>query len=609
MDNPKQQIVDKLKDANNILVTVSSNPSVDQLAACIGLTLLLNKLKKHATAVFSGEIPSTIEFLKPEDTLEKNTDSLRDFIIALDKSKADKLRYKVEDKVVKIFITPYRTSITQDDLDFSQGDFNVDVVVALGVHEQKDLDQAITSHGRILHDATVASINTANGGELGTLNWTDAGASSLSELVTGLGDAMGKELIDAQVATALLTGIVAETDRFSNEKTSSVTMSISAELMTAGANQQLVATKLQENVAPAVVEPLDDAESPANPGEDNGTLEIKHAKPPVEGNRPDYEPYDDVQPPAGPSGPTPDSPRDDQPPADSAPPTKEPELPEIGSVHGNGPRLVDQPPSLGGTLTANIVPEGLDPSTDPLTLPEVEPPILSHDAPRSMPDQPAAANEPATPTPSLQLAPMPNEPFVPSEPENPQIHIDDDGNLQMPLGAPLAEAPDTNSSVSNSNVEHETLNELEEAVHSPHVEGEEQPDGQNVDSARSAVEDAINSSSTPPSLEPIAALNAQPLGLDLHDEAAPPLVPMPPESALDQVAPPTTPPETNMTNEPAPGMGISPADQPLDMPLPPNLMPRPANPVPPTSVVSNPTPPPPVPPPMTPPSFLGPNQQ
>src|SRR5580692_3524546 len=134
MDNPKQQVIERLKQANNVLVTVRSNPSVDQLAACIGLTLMLNKIGKHATAVFSGEIPSTIEFLKPEATLEKNTDSLRDFIIALDKSKADKLRYKVEDNVVRIFITPYKTSIGQEDLEFSEGDFNVDVVIALGVH-------------------------------------------------------------------------------------------------------------------------------------------------------------------------------------------------------------------------------------------------------------------------------------------------------------------------------------------------------------------------------------------------------------------------------------------------------------------------------------------
>src|SRR5580700_7122960 len=147
------------------------------------MTLALNKMKKHATAVFSGAVPSIIEFLQPEKTLEKNTDSLRDFIIALDKSKADKLRYKVEDKFVKIFITPYRTSISEKDLQFSEGDFNVDVVLALGVHRQTDLDQAITAHGRILHDATVVSINTQPNVELGSMNLLEPKASSLSEIM------------------------------------------------------------------------------------------------------------------------------------------------------------------------------------------------------------------------------------------------------------------------------------------------------------------------------------------------------------------------------------------------------------------------------------------
>src|SRR3954470_23020010 len=115
----KQQIVERIKQAENILVTVSANPSVDQLASCIGLTLLLNKMGKSATAVFSGKIPSTIEFLQPEKTLETSTDSLRDFIISLDKAKADKLRYKVEDQFVRIFITPYRTSLSEKDVQFS----------------------------------------------------------------------------------------------------------------------------------------------------------------------------------------------------------------------------------------------------------------------------------------------------------------------------------------------------------------------------------------------------------------------------------------------------------------------------------------------------------
>src|SRR5665811_970464 len=139
----KQQIVDKIKTSTNVLVTVSRDPSVDELSAALGLAALLNKLGKHATAIFSGAIPPAISFLDPTKVFENTVDSLRDFIIALDKEKADHLRYKVEGDVVKIFITPYRTTITNADLEFSQGDFNVDLVLALGVSDQSHLDAAL----------------------------------------------------------------------------------------------------------------------------------------------------------------------------------------------------------------------------------------------------------------------------------------------------------------------------------------------------------------------------------------------------------------------------------------------------------------------------------
>lgn len=245
----KQQIVEKIKDSSNILVTVSRNPSVDELSAALGLTLLLNKMKKHATAVFSGAIPPAITFLDPEKTFEATVDSLRDFIIALDKDKADHLRYKVDGDVVKIFITPYRTTITSSDLEFSQGDYNVELVLALGVDNQDDLDAALAAHGRILHDATVAAMSVGDSkSELGSIDWHEQNASSLSEVLVALSDGLksDKALLDEQIATAFLTGIVAATDRFSNSLTSSRAMTVAGQLMSAGANQQLIASKLEE---------------------------------------------------------------------------------------------------------------------------------------------------------------------------------------------------------------------------------------------------------------------------------------------------------------------------------------------------------------------------
>lgn len=282
----KQQIVDKIKSTTNILVTVSNNPTVDELSAALGLTLLLNKMKKHATAVFSGEIPPAITFLEPRKTFENTVDSLRDFIIALDKEKADHLRYKVEGDVVKIFITPYRTTITGDDLDFSQGDYNVEMVLALGVKNQDNLDKALEAHGRILHDATVVTVMAGDTSELGSISWRDDSASSLSEMIVTLSDALknDRSLIDEQIATAFLAGIVAATERFSNNRTSARVMTMAAQLMGAGANQQLIASKFEE----ATEDDTSESEEPA----------------PIKAPAANEEPKEDETPPANHDGTT-----------------------------------------------------------------------------------------------------------------------------------------------------------------------------------------------------------------------------------------------------------------------------------------------------------------
>ncbi len=269
----RAQITDRIKGGKNVLVTVGSNPSVDELASALGLTLLLGKLDKHVTAVFSGEIPPAIEFLDPEATFENTVDSLRDFIIALDKEKADKLRYKVEDEFVKIFITPYKTVINEKDLQFSQGDFNVDIVLALGVEKREELDSAITAHGRILHDAVVITINSGlQKSNLGSIDWNDPEASSVAEMLISLSTGFGPEILDAQISTAFLTGIVAETNRFSNEKTSPKVMTMAAQLMASGANQQLIATNLRHEGM--ISEPVRSKDEQAH--DDNGEMVLEH---------------------------------------------------------------------------------------------------------------------------------------------------------------------------------------------------------------------------------------------------------------------------------------------------------------------------------------------
>ena len=275
----KQRIIDSIKDVTNILVTVSANPSVDELSAALALTIFLNKLGKHATAVFSGEVPPAISFLNPDKTFEQTANSLRDFIIALDKEKADHLRYKVVDDAVKIFITPYRTTISEKDLEFSQGDYNVELVVALNVENSERIDAALTAHGRILHDAIVVTM-TAGGVKsgLGSVDWHEDSASGVSEMMVELINDLRTQsaALDEQIATALLTGIVAVTNRFSNNLTSSRVMTVAANLMAIGANQQLVAMKIAESEARAErPQAIEEAKDRKKPGADKKSSESK----------------------------------------------------------------------------------------------------------------------------------------------------------------------------------------------------------------------------------------------------------------------------------------------------------------------------------------------
>ena len=130
---------------------------------------------------------------------------------------------------------------------------------------------------------------------MGSIDWHENNASGVSELIASLINDLKtpKVAMDEQMATALLTGIVAATDRFSNDLTSSGVMSIASELMAAGAKQQLVVSKIDEanketeeikvdeysdETTPEETQSADDKKSKEVDDDSLGSLSITHRK-------------------------------------------------------------------------------------------------------------------------------------------------------------------------------------------------------------------------------------------------------------------------------------------------------------------------------------------
>lgn len=590
--NAKQLIVERIRQSTNILVAVSANPSVDALAGALGLALALNKMDKHATAVFSGQIPPAIEFLSPGKTFENSVDSLRDFIISLDKEKADRLRYKVENDVVRIFITPYRTVIGEKDLQFSQGDFNVDLIIGLGVQKREDLDKAIIAHGRILHDATVMTINTGSAtSNLGAVDWNEANASSLCEMLVSLTEAFQRpDLIDSQIATSLLTGIVAATDRFSNQATTPKVMTMAAQLMAAGANQQLIAnnlikarnTPVQQSEEGGKLIPgaesirVANAEEQATEKKEKGELDITHPKKKEEG-------VQQVQPSEPRPEPKPKNAKKvGEQKAPKAAPEQSKEEPKKAAEEESswrGRRL--EPPTLGGTLnaTAEEAMEETRKSEEETRNQQ----LLSHDEENAAKSK-AAAVEP--PTLGKKEAISANEePLAIAAEEPPQLPTVQPQETQpvAPAPEPMAEAP-------------APLPAPEPAPQAEPVPPVAGPTNQGapeeaLEAARDAVNEALQSQPFNPAGQPLQSVGALPMGLESNAQA-PALPPAPaPEMPVPQVveapaplpspepvpaqqniqAPAASLPESDMALPPLPPMPPLPDQMTGQLPPPPSL--------------------------------------
>lgn len=243
---PKQQTSEAIRQAENILIVTGQNPTIDQIVAVMGLAAILSKFGKKVSAVISEQIPGKLSFLEL-GAIDKSLGGMRDFILKVDvtKSEVDKLRYAVEGKKLNVYITPFKGAFGPADVTFDYGAYHYDIIIALGVPAKNRLDRVFDRAPQMLEETPIINIDFHRINEnYGAVNLIDQNAASLSEILVALSESLQTGLIDEPIATALLTGIMASTDRFTATHTTAKALTVAAQLMAAGAKQQQVVRAL-----------------------------------------------------------------------------------------------------------------------------------------------------------------------------------------------------------------------------------------------------------------------------------------------------------------------------------------------------------------------------
>lgn len=239
---PKQQASEAIRQAQSILLVTAQRPNIDQVASMVALTHALRKMDKKVTPLITDRVPGGAQFLA-KGVVDTTLAGSRDFIMELNlaKGEVDKVKYTVEGGKLNVHVTPFSGGFTPADVTFAQGDYHFDLIIALGVPRRANLDRIFEQNPKLLSSTPMLNLDYHRINEQhGAINLLETNSSTLSEMVLALTESVQGGMLDAQIGTALLAGIMAATDRFTTPSTTAKSMTVAAQMMAMGGDQPKV---------------------------------------------------------------------------------------------------------------------------------------------------------------------------------------------------------------------------------------------------------------------------------------------------------------------------------------------------------------------------------
>ena len=233
-------VISLLKRANNLLILPSSPVDGDSIGSGLALYLALKKLGKQVTVVAEEEVPASYNFLPEISTISRELHFVRDFIVTIDcrEFPPANVRHEIQGNKINIIVTPQNGTISKDHVSFSNGPAPYDCIITVDAADPSQFGKIYDRFTELFHLAPVINIDHhASNTGFGKINLVDIMASSTTTLILPIIEELG-ELMDADIATLLLTGLITDTSSFQNPNTTPDAFAIAAKLIGYGARQQ-----------------------------------------------------------------------------------------------------------------------------------------------------------------------------------------------------------------------------------------------------------------------------------------------------------------------------------------------------------------------------------
>lgn len=240
----QQQAKNLIEKSEKILLVAHSKMDGDTLSSAIATHLLLQKMGKDTVVACADPVPEEFSFLPNTNVMKREISAGKDFVISLDcsETRAQKLRWKIEGEQLKIYVTPSGGQFGKSNVSFFEH-MDFDLIISLDAADQKQLGRIFEENSDLFASVPliVFDHHASNPG-FGTVNIIDTKAASTTEVLYHfLPELFGEsweKMVDSDIATLLLTGIITDTGSFQNPNTTPKSLEVSADLVELGARQQ-----------------------------------------------------------------------------------------------------------------------------------------------------------------------------------------------------------------------------------------------------------------------------------------------------------------------------------------------------------------------------------
>lgn len=243
-----QQIQDLITKSRHTLVTFRAEGAGDALGSALGLYLFLKK-KGARVDIASDDIriPPALHFLPSYTDIKKELPPLQKFIIKVDiaRTKLESLSYDVKDDALSIFLTPKVGMFNREQITTTASGLKYDLIITIDTPDRDALGHVFTNNTDLFYKTPVINIDHhASNEHYGHINVVDLAVSSTAELMARMLEEFDSAALDKDIATALLTGMIANTKSFKTANVTPATLQTASRLMKLGADRDAIVERL-----------------------------------------------------------------------------------------------------------------------------------------------------------------------------------------------------------------------------------------------------------------------------------------------------------------------------------------------------------------------------